>query len=85
MIRIFGNNECADCKTAKSIADDYNLRWTFFNIDEAEHFYTLKSLVGEDVSCVNMPQIFWGNTRLNGLSEFLTEIEETRNYGDGTI
>lgn len=80
MIVIYGNYICPDCDTAKQLASDYNLRWTFKDVSQPEnHAEFLSKFPGES----RLPQITWFNNWVGGLNEFAIEIENTRNYGDG--
>jgi glutaredoxin len=82
MIVIYGNNICPDCDTAKKISNDYNLRWSFKDVSQPEnHAEFLSKFPGES----RLPQIVWHDRWIGGLKEFVSEIENTRNYGDGKI
>lgn len=82
MIVVYGNSICPDCDTAKRIANDYGLKWEFKNVSQPEtHSEFLRKFPGES----RLPQIEWHGNWIGGLNEFVSEIENTRNYGDGQV
>lgn len=82
MVTIYGTSVCLSCIKAKELANDYGLDWEFKNVSYPKYLseFTQKFPGRQDV-----PQIEWHGKWLGGYSEFASEIENTRNYGDGQI
>jgi len=82
MIVIYGNSICPACSKAKELADSYRLEWEFRNVSKQEYLEEyLRLFPGEN----RVPQITWHGKPVGGYTEFASEIENTRNYGDGQI
>jgi len=83
MVRIYGTDDCWFCKEAAKVAESYDLRYTYINVKENEETVAeFKSLFPE---AKTVPQIVWYNRHIGGYDDFLKEIEDTRNYGDGQV
>ena len=82
MIVIYGTSICPTCDKAKQMANDYGLRWTFKDVSNREVLSEfMMKFPGEN----KVPQIVWHDRVIGGYNEFVSEIENTRNYGDGKI
>lgn len=82
MITIYGNTNCVWCDRAKELCDQYKLAYEYKSIQQKEFFAELQ----EQVPGVRtVPQIFWHNKHIGGYNELASEIENTRNYGDGQV
>jgi len=79
MIVIYGKSACPYCVRATKLAQRYGLEYEYKNVDY-EQFRTELYDLKEDVTTV--PQIWWHGRYVGGYTEFASEIENTRNYGD---
>ena len=83
MIIIYGNIRNEKVEKALDIAINYELQFEYRNVDMfLEYLDEVNELLpGVD----SYPQIFWHGKHIGGYEDFVNEIENTRNYGDGKI
>ena len=82
MVTIWGRPSCSFCERAKSLCDQYDLKYDYITIDGPEKLQELQ----EQVPGVRtVPQIFWNGKYVGGYTEFAQEIENTRNFGQEKI
>lgn len=82
MIVIYGAEWCTWCTKAKQLAENYQLAYTWRNIDNDQYKQELKAILP---SAKTIPQIWWHGNHLGGYEEFAAEIEQTRNFGQDKI
>lgn len=82
MILIYGKSDCIWCDRAKDLCTEYNLEYEYKSIQVEEYLTELRDLVP---TVKTVPQIFWYGRHIGGYNDLVTEIENTRNYGDGKI
>lgn len=82
MILIYGNTNCIWCDRAKALCKQYDLEYEYKSIQVPEFFQELQEKVP---GVKTVPQIFWHDKYIGGYDQFVTELENTRNYGDGQI
>jgi glutaredoxin len=71
MITIYGNDKCTWCKKSKSIAEQYNLKYEYLNIDNKSVLEDLRKRLPE---VKTIPQIWWSDRYIGGYHEFLIAI-----------
>jgi glutaredoxin len=80
---IYGTSMCKWCDKAKELADRYNIKWEFRNVEDLNLYEELKSL---QPTFKTVPQIYWNGNYIGGYEKFMFEIENTiGGYGDGKI
>ena len=83
MITIYGNQRCGWCRKAKSLAEQYALKYEWFDTDEPGIMEGLRVRI-PDVKTI--PQIWWHEHYIGGYDDFLKEIQNTiGDYGQGKI
>lgn len=82
MIKIYGTPGCAACKNAKQVAEDHNLKYEYIDLHEGDN---MVEFAEKFPGVRNVPQIVWFDKHIGGLGDFMKEIEETRNFGDGQV
>lgn len=87
---IFGKDTCNWCDRAVELAYQYGLEVTYKSLDDRfvgeQYVNELKQLAeSQSLTIKTVPQIWWNGKYIGGFNEFASEIENTRNYGDGTI
>jgi glutaredoxin len=84
MIEIYGTPSCGFCLRAKKLAERYGLQYEYKDISSVEaNRVELNERYGSEPRTV--PQIYWNNKYIGGYNELAEEIQNTRNYGDGTL
>jgi glutaredoxin 1 len=83
MIEIYGTTTCSFCLRAKKLASRHNIAYEYKNIEEAQFRTELDGKMTTPYSTV--PQIFWHGKYIGGYDQLNTEIENTRNFGDGAF
>jgi glutaredoxin len=81
MLIIYGHELCGWCRKAKSLADQYSIKYEYRDTDIPENLNQLK----KDLPNVKtVPQIWWHGRHIGGYENFASEIENTMgNYGQG--
>ena len=83
MIKIYGNDMCKWCLKAKKLAEDYNLKheWVDLDIDANLNDFKIRF-----PSMVSIPQIVWDDRHIGGYEDFAEEVENTvSSYGQGKL
>lgn len=80
MIKIYGTPTCGWCKKAVYACEQYNLKYEYISIDTPEKQEQFKK---DFPNAKTVPQITWFDNYIGGYEALMTEIENTRNYGDG--
>ena len=81
MVHIFGTDNCSFCVKAKQLADQYNIKYQYY--DAVENKQQFKELFP---NAKTVPQITWNGRYIGGYNAFAEEIENTiGGYGDGKI
>lgn len=83
MIKIYGRPGCGYCVAAVKICEQYELPHTYKTIEGEDELKDIAERAGVEVKTV--PQIFWYDRYVGGYTELLTEIEDTRSYGQERI
>jgi glutaredoxin len=78
MIEIYGTSRCGYCKKAVTIAEKYNLKYEYKDAEDLDIYESLLNKIG---TVPAVPQIFWNDKHIGGYESFVTEIENTREYG----
>jgi len=82
MITIYGKSACPWCDRAKDLAERYELEYEYKSVDNETYLTELREVVP---GAKTVPQIIWNGNVIGGYNDFATEIENTRNYGDGQV
>ena len=82
-VYIYGAPGCIWCERAKDLAKQYDLEFTY--VDVKENIDNQKAFRMRFPDAKTIPQIVWNGNHIGGYTEFATEIENTRNYGDGQV
>lgn len=82
MVTIWGTTTCSFCERAKDLCKQYDLQFEYITIDSQEKLAELHEIAP---GTKTVPQIWWNGNYIGGYSEFATEIENTRNFGQETI
>lgn len=82
MITIWGRPNCGWCDRAKSLCEQYDLKYEYILIDGPEKLQELHEQVP---GAKTVPQIFWNGKHLGGFEQLAAEIENTRNFGQEKI
>jgi glutaredoxin len=81
MIKIYGKPECAWCVKAKRLAERYQLKYEYIDVQYTANLNELKEKL-PNVS--TLPQIWWHGNHIGGYEDFSREIENTiGGFGDG--
>jgi glutaredoxin 3 len=83
MIEIYGTPTCGFCRRAKLLAERYGITTEYKDITFEKFEQELKERA--DFEYKTVPQIWWNNRYIGGYNELATEIENTRNFGDGAF
>lgn len=73
---------CKWCLKAKELAEDYNLKYEWIDLDEDQNLNEFK-LNFPDAKTI--PQITWYGNYIGGYEELVKEVENTGSYGQGKI
>lgn len=80
---IYGHARCGWCTKAKTLADNYNIKYEYRDTDDAMNLAILKKDL-PNVSSV--PQIWVNDMYVGGYEKFAAEIENTLgSYGQGAF
>ena len=82
-VLIYGRSNCDWCEKALDLAHQYGIECEYRNVLQNEEWK--QELLEALPDCKTVPQIFWHGNHVGGYEDFATEIENTRNYGDGKI
>ena len=74
MITIYGKENCPWCTKAKELAEQYSLRYEYFDIGIPAQ---REALFARAPDTKVVPQIWWYGRHIGGYSEFATEVENT--------
>jgi len=80
---IYGKDNCSWCEKAVDTAYQYGIEYEYRNVMHNDEW--MAELLEAYPKCKTVPQIFWYGRHVGGYEDFLSEIENTRNYGDGKI
>jgi glutaredoxin len=83
MIVIYGTQSCSWCKKATELASDYNLEFEYRDVETNQEWQN--ELLKAVPNCNTIPQIVWHDKVIGGYEQFASEIENTRNFGDGPV
>ena len=78
MVKIWGKSNCSFCDKAKELCMQYHLKYEYISVDDIERLLDLHELVPK---ANTVPQIFWNNKYIGGYTEFASEVENTRSFG----
>ena len=86
LIEIYGTSTCNWCDRAQEACAQYGLDYTYKSLDDRfsgeEYMKELKEKVPD---AKTVPQVFWAGKHIGGFNELITEIDNTRSFGDGKI
>lgn len=82
LIVIYGMPGCPTCQKTVALAEEYSLRYTYKDATIPEH---QQEFVARFPNENRVPQVVWSDKHIGGYNEFLNEIADTRNYGDGPL
>jgi glutaredoxin 3 len=80
MIKIYATETCPWCKRARSLAEQYQLKYEYIIIYSDELKREFRELFPE---ATTVPQITWNGNYIGGYEDFKAEIENTREFGQG--
>ena len=84
MIEIYGTPTCGFCLRSKKLAERYGIAYEYKDLSISNDArIELKERYGSEPKTV--PQIYWNGKYIGGYNELAEEIQNTRNYGDGTL
>lgn len=79
MITIYGKKSCPWCVKAVKLAETYEFKYTYIDIEEGNN---REKLLEKLPDLKTVPQIWWHQRHLGGYENFSKEIEKTSTYGD---
>jgi len=82
MIDIYGTPVCTWCAKAKETAEAIGVKYNYIDITEDNN---MEIFAEKFPNAKTVPQITWHGRHLGGYTEFASEIENTRTFGDGPI
>lgn len=82
MLTIYGTQSCTYCQQAKNVADSYGIKYEYVDVHEGDNLALFKD---KFPNVKKVPQIVWNDIHIGGFTEFVKEVEDTRNYGDGSV
>lgn len=86
MIEIYGKHDCVWCDRAQELCRQYSLDFEYKGIDDNwDGEKNLAELKERMPNVRTVPQIWWHKKHIGGFQELASEIENTRNFGDGKI
>lgn len=81
MITIYGAPWCGFCERAKALAEQYDLQYTYINVDIKSNQTLFREQFPDAKS---IPQIIWNEEHIGGYDEFAAEVV-MREVHDGTV
>lgn len=79
-LTIYGKDNCYWCKEAKSLAERYDIAYTYIDASNEEGLREFKEAVP---LAKTVPQIFWDGRHIGGYNDFANEVESTiGGFGD---
>ncbi len=78
MIEIYGKSNCGYCDKSVNLAKKYKLKYEYKDATDLDTYSELLEKIG---TVPTVPQIFWNGNHIGGYESFVTEIENTREYG----
>lgn len=86
MIEIYGKFECPWCDRAVQLCEQYFLEYKYKALDDFIDGDVYKAEFKQRAPLAKtVPQIFWHGKLIGGFEALVTEIENTRNFGDGVF
>lgn len=92
MIVIYATSNCGWCKRALKLCKDYSLKHEYIVMDMKDKDGTKrwKDNMREEFEtkfpdAKTVPQITWHGRNIGGYEDLASEVQNTRNYGDGEL
>ena len=87
LIEIYGTSTCNWCDRAREACIQYELDHSYKSLDDRFDGESNKAELLERFKGTprTVPQIYWGGNYIGGYNELITEIENTRNFGQEKI
>lgn len=85
-VEIYGTSTCNWCDRAQELCVQYGLDYVYKCLDDrfdGEQF--MREFTERLPGVKRVPQIFWNDKYIGGFNELVSEIENTRNYGQEKI
>ena len=80
MIKIYGTNNCPWCKKAVKLAEQFELDHEYIICNTPA---TKAEFKEKFPNITKVPQIIWNGNHVGGYEDFLKEVENTREFGQG--
>lgn len=83
LVEIYGTSTCNWCDRAQEVCVQYDIDYSYKSLDDRfEGEQNMNELLKRfDGKPKTVPQIYWGGKYIGGYNELVTEIENTRNFG----
>jgi glutaredoxin 3 len=82
MIEIYGTATCPWCDRAIEVCEQNQLTYEYKQLDDRFDGGNYQKEFKERLpNAKTVPQIFWHGKHIGGYNDFLSEIENTRNFG----
>ena len=90
MIEIYGKSTCNWCDRAREVCEQYSLTYKYRSVDDRfdgeQHMISLREKAArDDIKISTVPAIWWNENFIGGFNELVTEIENTRNFGQEKV
>lgn len=79
-VKIYGTNHCPWCKKAVALAEQYKFEYEYIICNTPE---TKQEFKDNFPDAKTVPQIIWNGKHVGGYEDFASEIENTREFGQG--
>jgi glutaredoxin len=85
-VEIYGTSTCNWCDRAQELCAQYDLSYVYKSLDDRfEGEKNLREFRERLPNAKQVPQIFWNDKYIGGFNELVSEIENTRNFGQEKI
>ena len=82
MVTIYGQESCIYCIKAKELCESLGLSYQYKTVNDKE---VLAEMLEIAPGSKTVPQIVWNGKHIGGYTELVTEIENTREFGQGSF
>lgn len=85
-VEIYGTSTCNWCDRAQELCVQYDIKYVYKSLDDRfEGENNLREFKERLPNAKQVPQIFWNDKYIGGFNELVSEIENTRNFGQEKI
>lgn len=81
-IEIYGKSTCPWCDRAREVCEQYSLEYQYKSLDDRFDGEINKAEFRQRLpEAKTLPQIFWHGNHIGGYNDLISEIENTRSFG----